>query len=446
MVSGFRQHWEASLQHHAKRLAGRTAAVLGTATLALALAAAAVPAAGATTAAPGKTMIRPHLGVAAAQVGANPTVAGRVAAIDAVTTTLPSVTTAYGVPDLWNSGITGAGTTVAVVDSFGDPDAAQVLDSYSQQHGLPPAQLSVIAPAGPIPVCTPELEQQIGCEDWIGETDLDITMIHAIAPQAHIVIAATPVNETQGFTGLPEMMTAIDYMAKHQVADVISLSFGTSEDDFPTLDSPKQLDYAFRDAKTAGIPIVAATGDCGSTGNTSASTYQCGDVFPYRVASWPGSDPLVTAVGGSVLHLNANGTQASPATLWPESGGGLSKTYARPAWQNSVKSITGSTQRSLPDIAMEGIEGTSQATPLFGAVLALATQLHHGPLGFVNNALYQLGPKGAKAGVVDITTGNNGQYGVPGFAAGTGFDIASGWGTVDPKSFVPALVKQIDKQ
>ncbi|HEX4224830.1 MAG TPA: S53 family peptidase [Pseudonocardiaceae bacterium] len=443
------------MQQHTDHLAGRrrltrrTTAVLGTTALTLALAAATVPAADATTAtptAPASRMIPAHLSAAAAQVGANPTVAGRVAAIDSVTTTLPAVTTAYGVPDLWNQGITGAGTTVAVVDSFGDPDAAQVLDSYSTEHGLPPADLSVIAPAGPIPFCTPELEQQIGCADWIGETDLDITMIHAIAPEAHIVIAATPVNETQGFTGLHEMMTAIDYMAKHHVADVISLSFGTSEDDFPTLGSPKQLDYAFRDAKSAGIPIVAATGDCGSTGNTSTSASQCGDVFPYRVASWPGSDPLVTAVGGSVLHLDADNQQSSPATLWPDSGGGLSKTYARPAWQNGVASITNSGQRSLPDIAMEGIEGTSQATPLFGAVLALATQLHHGPLGFVNTALYQLGPKGAKAGIADITEGDNGQYGVPGFAATKGFDIASGWGTVDPKTFVPALVNQIDRQ
>ncbi len=434
------------MRYHTNRLWG----ALGTAALAVALCAAVVPAASATTAAPSTTtlsttMIRPHLGVAATRIGANPTVAGRVAAIDAVATTLPDVTTAYGVPDLWNAGITGAGTTVAVVDSFGDPNAAQVLADYSQEHGLPAADLSVIAPAGPIPVCTPQLEQQIGCDDWIGETDLDITMVHAIAPAAHIVIAATPVNETEGFTGLPEMMTAIDYLAKHHVADVVSLSFGTPEDDFPTLESPKQLDYAFRDAKAAGIPVVAATGDCGATDNTTTSTTQCGDVFPYRVTSWPGSDPLVTAVGGSVLHLNSNGQQTAPATLWPDSGAGLSKTYARPTWQNGVAPITKSTQRSLPDIAMQGIEGTSMATPLFGAVLALATQLHGGPLGFVNPALYQLGPKGAKAGIVDITEGNNTQYGVPGFSAGKGFDIASGWGTVDPKAFVPALVKQLDK-
>jgi subtilase family serine protease len=386
--------------------------------------------------------VRPHFGAIAHRVGSAPTVAGRVAAIDAATATLPAVTTAYGVQALWNQGITGAGTTVAVVESFGDPNAAAVLNSYSLQHGLPPGQLSVISPAGPIPTCTPELDKQIQCTSWIGETDLDIVMIHSMAPQAQIVIAATPVNETQGFTGLPEMMEAIDFMVRHRLADAISLSFGTSEDDFPKLSDPTTLDFAFKDAKKAGIPVVAASGDCGATGNTLTSMTQCGDVFPFRVVSWPASSPFVTAVGGSVLHLDANNQRTSPDTLWPESGAGLSKTYARPSWQNSIKGITGSTQRSLPDITMEGIDGTSQAAPLFAGVLSLATQMHGGqPLGFLDPMLYRLGAKGSKVGVTDIVTGNDTVAGVPGFTAAAGFDVASGWGTVDPASFVPALAK-----
>jgi subtilase family serine protease len=390
-------------------------------------------------------MHRLQLSAAAHRVGAARTPAARAAAIAAASPALPRITTAYGVPALWNAGDTGAGATVAVIESFGDPDAAQVLDSYDTSTGLPPAQLSTIAPAGPIPVCTPELEAQIGCDDWQGETDLDIVMIHSMAPQAHIEIVATPVNETQGFTGLPEMMDAVDYVAQHKLADVISMSFGTAEDDFPQLSDPTKLDWAFKDAKKAGIPLVASSGDCGSTGNTLTSAFQCGDVFPYRVASWPASDPYVVSAGGTVLHLGADGTQTSPATLWPDSGAGLSKTYARPSWQDKVAGITGSTQRSLPDITMEGIDGTSESAPLFAGVLALATQLHHGSLGFVNPALYQLGAKGAKAGILDVTSGSDGIDGVPGFTAAKGFDTASGWGTVDPATFVPALVKQIEK-
>lgn len=425
----------------------RAGALLG-ATAALSLAAAAlVPAAALPTAAAAAPHARvlPHLAASAHRIGAESTVAGRVAALDAVTGAapgaLPSVSTAYGVPALWNAGTTGAGTTVAVVDSFGDPNAASVLDKYSAAHGLPPAQLSVIAPAGPIPTCTPELDKQIQCTSWIGETDLDIVMIHSIAPAAHIVIAATPVNETEGFTGLPEMMRAIDYLVTHHIADAVSLSFGTPEDDFPKLSDPTTLDHAFRDARAEGVPVVAASGDCGATDNTLVSTSQCQNVFPYRVASWPASDPLVTAVGGTVLHLDSNNNRVSPDTLWPESGAGLSKTYARPYWQNRVASATGSTRRSLPDVTMEGIAGTSQSAPLFAGVLALATQVHGGPLGYLNPVLYRLGPKGTSAGIVDVTQGNDTQYGVPGFAAGPGYDTASGWGTVDPAAFVPALAR-----
>jgi subtilase family serine protease len=445
-----------------RRHRARAGALLGSTAVLLLGAAAVVPAADAATPAtphvPATSAI--HLSADAHRVGSAHGTAARVAAIDSVVgtsaskpsttrpsatkpsaTTLPSVSTAYGVPALWNQGTTGAGTTVAVVESFGDPGAAAVLAAYSQQHGLPPAQLSVVSPAGPIPDCTPALDQQIQCTSWIGETDLDIVMIHAIAPSAHIVIAATPVNETQGFTGLPEMMEAIDYLVAHHLADAISLSFGTSEDDFPRLSDPATLDYAFQDARRAGIPVLAASGDCGATGNTLDSAAQCADVFPYRAVSYPASSPYVTAVGGTVLHLDATNNRTSPDTLWPASGAGLSKTYARPSWQNRVADITGSTRRSLPDITMEGIDGTSQASPLFAGVLALATQVHGGPLGYLNPILYRLGGKGTKAGIVDVTTGNDTQYGVPGFAAAPGYDTASGWGTVNPAAFVPALAR-----
>ncbi|HSZ45353.1 MAG TPA: hypothetical protein VK823_08450, partial [Streptosporangiaceae bacterium] len=61
-------------------------------------------------------------------------------------------------------------------------------------------------------------------------------------------------------------------------------------------------------------------------------------------------------------------------------------------------------------------------------------------------ALYEsLGPKGARAGIVDVTAGSNtarlpdGKI-VPGFSAAPGFDIASGWGTINAGLFVPSLV------
>ena len=82
-------------------------------------------------------------------------------------------------------------------------------------------------------------------------------------------------------------------------------------------------------------------------------------------------------------------------------------------------------------------------------MLALPTQLNHGRnLGPINPVLYDiLGPLGTHAGISDVVSGNNsvidpqtGQVLVQGFAAAPGFDVASGWGTVDASTFVPTLV------
>jgi hypothetical protein len=98
---------------------------------------------------------------------------------------------------------------------------------------------------------------------------------------------------------------------------------------------------------------------------------------------------------------------------------------------------------------MDSQDGTSESAPMVAGVLALATQLNHGQnLGPINPVLYDvLGRLGTRAGISDVVSGNNsvidpktGKVLVPGFTAGPGFDVASGWGTIDASKFVPALV------
>jgi hypothetical protein len=98
---------------------------------------------------------------------------------------------------------------------------------------------------------------------------------------------------------------------------------------------------------------------------------------------------------------------------------------------------------------MDAQSGTSESAPMVAGVLALATQLNHGRnVGPINPVLYDiLGPLGTLAGISDVVSGNNsvidpqtGQVLVRGFTAAPGFDVASGWGTVDASMFVPALV------
>ncbi len=386
-------------------------------------------------------IIKPHFGQTAAALGAQRDPVKRGHALTTLLPQLPAEVDAYGVQKLWNAGVTGAGTTIAVIDSFGDPNIAKVIDAYDKAHGLPAADVETITPAGPLPECTPQTAPVNGCESWIGETDLDVTMAHSLAPAAKILIVATPVNETQGFTGLPEMMYAVQYLAKHRLADVISMSLGATEETFPSFESIKTLDPGLDAAVHAGIPVIASSGDDGASGADMN-----GKTYPYRVAGWPASDSRVTALGGTILGLDKTGKRAKPDVLWPLSGGGFSKAYKRPRWQDGVAKVTGSAMRAFPDICMEGIHGTSQASPLFAAVVALATQYNAGHvLGALGPAIYRLGPQGAKAGIVDVTSGDNSFGGVPGFKAGKGFDVASGWGTVYAPTFVPALVHEVNR-
>jgi subtilase family serine protease len=91
--------------------------------------------------------------------------------------------------------------------------------------------------------------------------------------------------------------------------------------------------------------------------------------------------------------------------------------------------------------------GTSEATPLFAGVVALADQVAGHPLGLINPALYKMSALGQAAGIVDVTKGSNtvsfpqgGKvHTVTGFSARPGYDLASGVGTVNAARFVPEL-------
>jgi subtilase family serine protease len=92
------------------------------------------------------------------------------------------------------------------------------------------------------------------------------------------------------------------------------------------------------------------------------------------------------------------------------------------------------------------VGGTSEATPLFAGMVAIADQVAGKKLGDINPLLYKLGS--ASAGLPDITKGNNTvsffQNGrenrVKGFTAVKGYDLASGLGTINAAKLIPALV------
>jgi subtilase family serine protease len=378
---------------------------------------------------------------------------------------------AYDLNPLYNGqalhrAITGAGETIVIVDSFGSPTIANDLHVFDQEWGFPDPDLQVMQ-FGNVPAYDPTDTTMVG---WAGETTLDVEYAHSIAPGAKIVLAETAVAETEGTTGLPEMMSAEQSLINRGIGDVITQSFGATENTFPGFSSGDfssllNLRFAFKDALAHGVTVLASSGDEGAAGDESDGS----TLYPMPVNSWPSSDPLVTSVGGSMLNLDNNGNRLSPDAVWNDGfgagGGGLSAVFSRPIYQIGVSAEVGHS-RGTPDISMSAavngaawiytsyggkavgwhlVGGTSEASPIFSGIVALADQVAGHRLGLLNPGLYILGALAQhgdhNTGIVDITSGNNSFSGVTGFDAGTGYDLASGWGTIDAAKFVPALAR-----
>jgi subtilase family serine protease len=386
---------------------------------------------------------------------------------------------AYGLPAVYASGVTGKGTTIVIVDSFGSPTIKNDLSVFDQTFGLPaPPSFRVIQPAGQVPAYDQGNSDMV---NWAGETTLDVEYAHTIAPGASILLVETPVSETEGVHGFPQIVAAEEYVLKHHLGDVISQSFSATEQTFPSAAAVQALRGAYQLAERDHVTVLAAAGDSGAADlKLDRSTY-----YLSPVTSWPDSDPLVTGVGGTQLHFSAQGKPTAP-TVWNDTynqaaaeffggtagpdplagGGGKSIFFSRPSYQNGVRSVVGS-QRGVPDISMSAACngsvdtygtfggqlagwapecGTSEATPLFAGIVALADQAAGHPLGLINPALYRLAAEGAP-GIVDVTSGNNtvsfSQGGhahtVRGFTATPGYDLASGVGTVNAGYFVREL-------
>ena len=371
----------------------------------------------------------------------------------------------YNIGNLWLQGIDGTGTTVAVIEGWDDPGIAAFIHVRDLRYGLPDPDIQTIFPSGPLPAQCPPGMVALGsygsCDAWVGELRLDVLTVHLMAPYAKIIISATPADseitdDAASNVAPPEMMHALEYIAANHLANAISISDGTGEITYTY--GAAQIhanDPGPLSAAAVGIPVTNATGDCGVVQNLAVANAQCGDTSPGPdTATWD-DNPFVTAVGGSVPNVSpTTGAKLGPDPLWHvagifSEGAGFSSIYPRPAYQDGVAAITQSPWRSVPDITMDSQQGTSESAPMTAGVLALATQLNNGHnVGPINPTLYDvLGPLGAGAGISDVVSGNDsvidpttGQVLVQGFTAGPGFDVASGWGTIDASKFVPALV------
>ncbi len=373
---------------------------------------------------------------------------------------------AYNMKPLYRKGKTGKGETIVIVDSYGSPTIRADLRTFDRDFGLKaPPSLKIIQPAGKVPKFNPKNATMV---NWGVETSLDVEYSHSIAPGANILLVETPVAETEGVHGFPQIIKAENYVIKHHLGQVISQSFGATEETFPSHQAIFALRSAYKAAAKHHVTVLAGSGDEGPT-NALKSGVCC---YKHRVNSWPSTDPLVTSLGGLQLFLNQAGKTVAPPKAWNDtallgqpaaSGGGVSAVFSRPSWQKSVKGIVHS-KRGTPDMSMSGavnggalvymsfrglpllglkrgysiIGGTSEATPEFAGVVAVADQIAGHGLGLLNPTLYKLGD-GKKSGIKDVTLGNTTvaftlsgkKYVVKGFSATHGYDMATGLGMAD---------------
>ncbi len=374
---------------------------------------------------------------------------------------------AYNLTPLLNAGYIGAGQTIVIIDSFGSPTAAADLAKFDADYNLPdPPSFRVIAPLGTVPFDA-QNSDQVG---WAQETDLDVQWAHAMAPGASIVVLTSPIAETQGVQGMPEFLKLEQYALNHHLGKIVSQSWGTTEETLFTPQGKKVLDdfnnFYRVSAAQQRITFLASAGDTGSA-NPDVNN----NIYPFPTVGFPASSPWVTAIGGTSLYADANGSYQSE-TAWNEgigsaTGGGYSLYFKAPDYQKatlspSVQAISHG-YRGLPDVAYDGdpstsipvylgflpnpdyylFGGTSAGTPQWAGLVADANQWAGHPLGFLNQKLYQLGVHQTYTGPLfhDIISGNNAQGLIPGYQATPGWDAVTGWGSPITSALLAHLIQ-----
>jgi kumamolisin len=302
------------------------------------------------------------------------------------------------------------------------------------------------------------------------ESTMDIETVHEIAPDAKLVyLNLTSPLFSQGTTA-GAFIAAFQLANKQWPGAIWSVSLGDCETDGTQWNSSDLI--AMNDAVSAaeanGTSVFAASGDSGGLECTPDDSFGQPPQSSWQGVSVPASLPSVTGVGGTTISTTADGSYAGETT-WSEpllsqgSGGGVSSTFARPAWQTGPGTggqyDTGN-GRQVPDVAADADEvtgtvivengqksdggGTSLSTPIWAGFTALIDQYlgKHGghPVGFFNPLLYALADSSpSHPAFHDITIGGNDFY-----PAGPGYDMVTGLGSPDVWNLARDLAAQGD--
>ncbi|MGC8593782.1 MAG: protease pro-enzyme activation domain-containing protein [Nitrososphaeria archaeon] len=338
---------------------------------------------------------------------------------------------AYNVTGLLNSGISGSGYTIGILDWYGDPYINQVLQVYDREFGFPNPPNFTVVPIGPY---DPNLGVLTG---WDGEISGDVELSHSMAPSANITLYI-------GNGALP-VFVPISFIDQQHAVQTVSQSWSIYEWYYSVLGPAFYItnlqlaDYYYALGSLEGITFIASTGDAGGSG------YSAGTL---GTPGYPSTSPFVTAVGGTTVYVSGNSTLQ---TAWSNYGfipffvnyggstGGVSMLEPLPWYQSALTvPLSYPYGRMVPDISLSAspfpgtwtvfsgnvtgiFGGTSEASPLLAGLLTLVMQKVHHPLGLINTFLYQ---KGYLTGSVEQVTFG---YSIP-WTAHSGYNLVTGLG------------------
>ncbi|MGD0016197.1 MAG: S53 family peptidase [Verrucomicrobiia bacterium] len=336
--------------------------------------------------------------------------------------------------------LTGSGQSVGLLQF--DGYTASDIAYYEATNGLPSVTLTNVL-----------LDGYDGTPTGNGgevEVALDIEMVISMAPGLSKVILYEAGPDGNWYDVLNQMAT--DNLAKQ-----LSCSWY-----IPGGAADPVADQIFQQMAAQGQSFFDASGD--------ADAYT-------GLIDFPGDTPYITQVGGTTLTTAGPHSNRVSETVWnwgyhPStgcgdqcyvgSGGGISTYYSIPGWQaiiNMAASQGSATMRNTPDVALTAdnvyvradggtnfiVGGTSCAAPLWAGFIALANEQAASrelpPVGFLNPTVYTIGNGSNYAACFhDITTGNNEWLDSPAkFAAVTGYDLCTGWGTPTGTNLINAL-------
>ncbi len=322
-----------------------------------------------------------------------------------------TVLTAGCNPNIATTVASGGSRMIAIVDAYDLPTAQTDLQTFSNQFGLPAANLRVVYASGTQPTLD---------KGWAMEEALDIEMAHAMAPSAQIALVEAASNN------FDDLMAAVDVaynLVQAAGGGEISMSFGSSEFSDETA-------YETHFAKPGLVVFYASTGDSAGT-------------------EYPSTSPNVVAVGGTATSretLNpASVGDFLQETAWADAGSGLSSVFQRPAYQHSLSARTLYTNgRAVPDVAAVAsnltpvwiycgtscgsqgwytVAGTSVASPLMAG---MANKWGTFRQGSQAELTYLYSTAAARAAFFNVVDGVCGP--AAGYFAARGYDLCTGLG------------------